>query len=155
MHIRVLAVGTRQPRWVDAAVGDYLQRLPQSWRFSLEEIPAAHRGNQAPAAAVSREGAAILAELGESERLIALDERGKQVSSEGLADWIEQWQADGRDVCLCIGGADGLSSECLDRAERRWSLSDLTLPHGLARVLLVEQLYRAWTLQTGHPYHRA
>lgn len=155
MHIRVLAVGTRQPAWVDAAVEEYVQRLPKSWRFALKEIPAAPRGNQAAQAASSREGSAILSNLGDSERLIALDERGKQVTSVGLANWIESWQSDGRDVCLCIGGADGLSPECLERAERRWSLSQLTLPHGLARVLLAEQLYRAWTLQTGHPYHRA
>jgi len=155
MHIRALAVGTRQPAWVDAAVNDYVQRLPRNWGFTLKEISAAPRGNQSPAAAAEREGTAILAALGDSERLIALDERGKQVTSAGLAGWIDGWQADGRDVCLCIGGADGLSAECLDRAERRWSLSRLTLPHGLARVLLVEQLYRAWSLQAGHPYHRA
>ena len=155
MHIRVLAVGARQPAWVNTAVDEYVQRLPRTWRFTLKEIAAANRGKHRPEAAAAQEGAAILADLGDSERLVALDERGKQVTSVGLADWIESWQSDGRDVCLCIGGADGLSSECLARAEQRWSLSRLTLPHGLVRVVLAEQLYRAWSLQTGHPYHRA
>ncbi len=155
MHIRVLAVGTRQPAWVNSAVKEYVQRLPRSWRFALKEIPAAPRGNQGTSTAANREGQSILSQLGDGERLIALDERGQQVTSVGLADWIDAWQSDGRDVCLCIGGADGLSADCLQRAERHWSLSKLTLPHGLARVLLVEQLYRAWSLQTGHPYHRA
>lgn len=153
MHIRVLAVGTRQPAWVTAAVDEYVKRLPRNWRFSLDEIPAAQRGKQATATA--REGDAVLSSLADGERLIALDERGEEVTSVGLAGWIEGWQGDGRDVCLCIGGADGLSDECLRRAERRWSLSRLTLPHGLVRVLLVEQLYRAWSLNAGHPYHRA
>lgn len=155
MHIRVLAVGTRQPAWVTAAVDEYVQRLPRNWRFSLDEIPAVQRGKQAAVAATVREGESILSSLADSERLIALDERGEQITSVGLAGWLEDWQSDGRDVCLCIGGADGLSDGCLQRAERRWSLSRLTLPHGLVRVFLAEQLYRAWSLNAGHPYHRA
>lgn len=87
--------------------------------------------------------------------MIALDEHGKQPDSLQLSTWLADWQGDGRDICLVIGGPDGLSPACLDAAERRWSLSRLTLPHGLVRVMLAEQLYRAWTLQTGHPYHRA
>ena len=155
MHIRVLAVGGRQPAWVNTGFNDYAVRLPRHWRFALKELPAANRGRRRAGEAKQVEGDAILAELAQAERMVALDERGKQPDSVVLARWLADWQTDGRDVCLVIGGPDGLSKSCLDRAERRWSLSNLTLPHGLVRVLLAEQLYRAWTLQTGHPYHRA
>ena len=154
MHIRILAVGQRQPAWVTSAVDEYALRLPRNWGFSVKEIPAANRGRHRPATAIDIEGEAIIAALAENERLIALDERGKEASSATLCRWLGEWQSDGRDVALAIGGADGLSSACLSRADFRLSLSRFTLPHGLARVLLVEQLYRAWSLQTGHPYHR-
>lgn len=155
MHIRLLAVGGRQPAWVNTAFDEYAVRLPRNWRFRLKAIPATRRGRQASEAAKDSEGAAILDELADGERLIALDENGSQPDSVELAAWLGDWQADGRDVCLAIGGADGLSDRCLARSEQRWSLSRLTLPHGLVRVVLVEQLYRAWSLQAGHPYHRA
>lgn len=155
MHIRVIAVGGRQPRWVADGFDDYARRLPANWRFNLKQIPTARRGRGTADAARDSEGEQILAALQEQERMFALDERGSQVSSAELARWIEDWQADGRDLGLVIGGPDGLSQRCLDRAETVWSLSRLTLPHGLVRVLLAEQLYRAWTLSTGHPYHRS
>jgi len=154
MHIRVLAVGARQPSWVTEAVREYARRLPKNWRFSLHELPTAKREKHAGDGAKAEEGRSILAALGEGERLIALDEGGRQVSSSGLSAWLSDWQSDGRDVGLVIGGPDGLSAECLERADTSWSLSKLTLPHGMVRVLLVEQLYRAWSLQVGHPYHR-
>jgi 23S rRNA (pseudouridine1915-N3)-methyltransferase len=140
---------------VNTAFDDYAVRLPRNWRFSLTEIPTGGRGRRRGDDARQAEGDTIIAELAESERMIALDERGRQPDSVGLSQWLSDWQADGRDVCLVIGGPDGLSAACLQRAERSWSLSNLTLPHGLVRILLVEQLYRAWSLQTGHPYHRA
>lgn len=155
MHIRVIAVGGKQPGWVVDGFDDYARRLPANWRFGLKQIPTARRGRGTVDAARDNEGEQILAALREQERLIALDERGSQVSSQALAGWIGDWQADGRDLGLVIGGPDGLSQRCLDRAETVWSLSRLTLPHGLVRVLLAEQLYRAWTLSTGHPYHRS
>lgn len=96
----------------------------------------------------------ILARLAAGERLVLLDERGKQMNSPTLAGKLADWQNDGRDVCFAIGGPDGVSDECRQRADFVWSLSKLTLPHGLARVLLTEQLYRAWSLLCGHPYHR-
>lgn len=154
MHIRVLAVGGRQPSWVSDGFNHYARRLPKNWRFDLKELPAAHRAKHTDDGARVAEGRSILAALGEGERMIALDERGDQVSSDGLAAWLAAWQQDGRNIGLVIGGPDGLSSQCLSRAESSWSLSKLTLPHGLVRVLLVEQLYRAWSLQAGHPYHR-
>lgn len=156
MHIRVLAVGGRQPGWVNDAFNDYASRLPRQWRFTLKTLPTASRGkNQNAETAVRSEGKAILADINPSERMIALDERGEQCSSVALADQLSDWQSDGRDVCLVIGGPDGLSAESIGRADQRWSLSRLTLPHGLVRVLLAEQLYRAWSLQAGHPYHRS
>ncbi|HLT92017.1 MAG TPA: 23S rRNA (pseudouridine(1915)-N(3))-methyltransferase RlmH [Woeseiaceae bacterium] len=155
MHIRMIAVGDRQPGWVGEAVGHYAKRLPVQWRFRVQALPVAVRsGSGGAARAVEAEGAKILGLLKPGERLVALDEHGVELTSAGLAERVAGWQADGRDVCLVIGGPDGLSRACLDRAELCWSLSRHTLPHGLARVLAVEQLYRAWTLLTGHPYHR-
>ncbi len=155
MHLRVLAVGGRQPAWVTDAFSDYAARLPRNWRFRLQEIPLASRGRQRTPQSRDLESDAIIAACNDNERLVVLDERGKQPDSVLLSKWLEDWQSDGRDVCFAIGGPDGVTQTCLDAADRRWSLSRLTLPHGLVRVMLVEQLYRAWTLQTGHPYHRA
>ena len=156
MHIRILAVGGRQPSWVNDAFDEYAARLPRQWRFELKALPTANRAkNTNVDTAIQSEGEAILKERRSSERLVALDERGDQFTSVALAKRLGEWQADGRDLCFVIGGPDGLSADCLGHAEQRWSLSKLTLPHGLVRVLLAEQLYRAWSLAAGHPYHRA
>lgn len=101
------------------------------------------------------EGELILARLNAAEQVTLLDERGKQLTSKGLAGRLSDWQSDGRDLCFVIGGPDGVSDNVRQRADTTWSLSQLTLPHGMARVLFSEQLYRAHSLQTGHPYHRA
>lgn len=155
MHIRLIAVGDRQPSWVDTAFKDYAGRLPRQWRFRLEEIPIAQRGKSlAAGAAVSKEGERLLARLKPDEQLIVLDEKGREFSSRELGEWLEGWQSGGQDIAFAIGGPDGVSEAVLDRAQLTWSLSRLTLPHGLARVLFVEQIYRAWSLTTGHPYHR-
>jgi 23S rRNA (pseudouridine1915-N3)-methyltransferase len=155
MHIRLIAVGDRQPSWVDDAVGAYTARFPREWKFRLDTIPTAHRGkNDKSDKAVLAEGRQILSKIDPAEQVILLDERGKQYGSAELAERLAHWQADGRDLCFVIGGPDGVSADCRDRAKIRWSLSKLTLPHGLARVLFAEQLYRAWSLQAGHPYHR-
>lgn len=155
MHIRLLAVGDRQPAWVNDACGAYVRRMPRQWQFRLDVVSAVRRAGDDTEAARTAEGERVLKALRPAERLVALDERGRQWTSGELADRLREWQADGRDVALVIGGPDGLSAGCLARAELRWSLSKLTLPHGLARVLVAEQLYRASTLVTGHPYHRA
>lgn len=149
-------MGDRQPAWVNSAFDEYAGRLPREWRFSLKALPSAPRGKrQSAQLAIQAQGEAILDNLASGEFVIALDERGRQCSSVTLADWLGGWQADGRDVCLVIGGADGLAEAVRSRANLCWSLSSLTLPHGLVRVLLAEQLYRAWSLRAGHPYHRA
>jgi len=156
MHMRLVAVGDRQPAWVAAACAEYSARLPRAWKFTHHEIATSRRRRQGEAArARDEEGERILGALGGAERAVMLDERGIELSSEELAGSLDGWQADGRDVAFVIGGPDGLSAACLARADFRWSLSRLTLPHGLARVLCVEQLYRAASLLAGHPYHRA
>jgi 23S rRNA (pseudouridine1915-N3)-methyltransferase len=155
--MRVIAVGTRMPGWVDEACEDYRRRLRPPWRLTLTELPAARRGEGADAAARARlaEGRQILAQLSERERVVPLDEQGNELSTAELAAWLRAQQVSGAELTFIVGGPDGLDAAVLARGERRWSLSRLTLPHGLARVLLVEQLYRAASLLGGHPYHRA
>ena len=156
MHIRLIAVGERQPSWVDTAFDNYARRLPRQWQFRLDLVATAPRsrksgGNDAKEA----EGRKVLDRIKSPERVVVLDENGTEFSSRELAAALKDWQGDGRDVVFVVGGPDGLSEACMTRAELRWSLSRLTLPHGLARVLCAEQLYRAWCLGSGHPYHRA
>lgn len=155
MHIRLIAVGDRQPSWVDEAFSIYSKRLPREWKFRLDRIAGVRRANKDKSGnAMQSEGKLILARIEANEQVVLLDERGKQMTSPALAARLADWQTDGRDLCFIIGGADGVSTECRDRADFIWSMSDLTLPHGLARVLFAEQMYRAWSLQAGHPYHR-
>ena len=155
MHIRLIAVGDRQPSWVDDAFGVYAGRLPREWKFRLDRIATVRRTkNDKSKSAMEAEGEQILARIDPNEQVILLDERGKQMTSPVLAARLADWQADGRDLCFIIGGPDGVSAICRERANAIWSLSELTLPHGLARVLFAEQMYRAWSLQVGHPYHR-
>lgn len=156
MHMRLIAVGDRQPAWVDAAFSEYAARLPRAWQFSLHAVPTSPRRKHGSTfRAKQAEGDRILGELRPAEYGVMLDETGRQLSTGELADELVRWQRDARDVCFVIGGPDGLDSRCLERADFCWSLSRLTLPHGLARVVFVEQLYRANSLQEGHPYHRS
>lgn len=156
MHIRLLAVGDRQPSWVDDACAAYVERFPREWKFRADTLSTVRRSkNDKSLQAMESEGQLILAKLNTGEQVVLLDERGEQMSSKNLAARLSTWQSDGRDLCFIIGGPDGVSESVRQRADQKWSLSDLTLPHGLARVLLCEQLYRAWSLQNGHPYHRA
>lgn len=154
MHLRLIAVGDRQPAWVDSAFSEYAGRLPRSWQFRVDEIPTAQRGKADAGKARNVEGEKVLAKLKSSEKVVLLDERGRQFTSRAFSDKLAGWLAEGPDLTFVIGGPDGVSDDVSDRANVTWSLSDLTLPHGLARVLFIEQLYRAWTLTTGHPYHR-
>lgn len=156
MHMRLVAVGDRQPAWVESAFADYAGRLPRAWKFNCKTLATSRRRRHGDAdGARSEETRRILDAVSPGERLVVLDEHGRQFTSTGLAAALADWQSDGRDVCFVIGGPDGLDASCIERAELRWSLSKLTLPHGLARVLFVEQLYRAQSLNDGHPYHRA
>jgi len=156
MKIRILAVGSRMPGWVSEGCRDYQRRLPPEWRLELIEIPLGKRAVSQPASrAIEQESAALLKQIAASDFVIALDVRGKSLCTEALAEHLLRWQNEGRDIALLIGGPDGLSQDCLQRANLRLSLSELTLPHPLVRILLLEQFYRAWTINVNHPYHRA
>jgi 23S rRNA (pseudouridine1915-N3)-methyltransferase len=156
MRVRIIAVGTRMSGWVDEAYADYTQRLRGSQPVELIELAtASRRDSGVPARARAAEGERILAALAPREHVVALDEQGKEFSTMELAQWLEQRRRSGLDLCFVIGGPDGIAEAVFERCQQRWSLSRLTLPHGLVRVLLAEQIYRATTVLAGHPYHRA
>lgn len=155
MKLHIIAVGQRMPRWVKDGYQEYAGRLPPQLKLSLTEIPLGGRGKSAAADAAQREeGERLLAALPRDARMIALDARGRAWSTEDLAGRLADWMQAGRDVALVVGGPDGLPPDCLERAEATWSLSALTFPHMMVRVILAEQLYRAWTILQNHPYHR-
>lgn len=156
MRIHLVAVGTRMPDWVSAGYGEYARRLPRECTLHLVELPAGRRGKgRSVQQARADEGRRMLAALPRDCTVIALDEHGVNWTTAVLAQRLGEWFGSGRDVALLVGGPDGLDETCLARADLCWSLSGLTFPHALVRVLLAEQLYRAWTLTTGHPYHRS
>tara|TARA_B110000879_G_scaffold188977_1_gene252056 strand:- start:1295 stop:1765 length:471 start_codon:yes stop_codon:yes gene_type:complete len=156
MKLKLLAVGTRMPSWVDAGCHEYGKRMPPELRIETIEIALGARGKNQPASkAIEKESQALLKVIGAQDFVVALNVIGRTLSTEKLAASLADWQMNGRDVCLIIGGPDGLSKECLARADMRWSLSDLTLPHPLVRIVLMEQMYRAWTINANHPYHRS
>jgi len=155
MRINVLAVGTRMPAWVNEGVNEYTRRLPRHVDLQFIEVPAAHRRAGATTAKIkSKEADALLKAARGADYIVALDERGKACSSPQLSGQLQGWLNQYPCVALLVGGADGLDSRCLEAADQVWSLSALTLPHPLVRVVLAEQIYRAWTLVQGHPYHR-
>jgi 23S rRNA (pseudouridine1915-N3)-methyltransferase len=155
MLIRILAAGTRMPEWVQAGVADYARRLGPELRLDLKEIPLGPRpAGAGPGRAVGEEGRRMLAAIAADSFVVALDVRGKAFSTEQLAGWLKIRLQFGQDLTLLIGGPDGLAPACLQRSDLRWSLSPLTLPHALVRIVVVEQLYRAQSILKGHPYHR-
>lgn len=156
MQIFLIAVGTKMPRWVQEGYEEYSKRLPGDCRLTLLEIPAHQRSKATdPARAMRDEGERMLRALPKGARVVALDVKGEMHSTESLAERLSRQLGSGRDLALLVGGADGLAPDCLARAEESWSLSRLTLPHPLVRVVLAEQLYRAHSLLRNHPYHRA
>jgi 23S rRNA (pseudouridine1915-N3)-methyltransferase len=156
MKLKLLAVGTRMPDWVESGCQEYGKRMPPELRLQTIEVPLGSRGKNQPSdKAVEAESQGLLKAIGVRDFVVALDVLGKPMSTEKLAHKLSQWQMNGQDICLLIGGPDGLSKSCLQRANMRWSLSDLTLPHPLVRIVLMEQLYRAWTITANHPYHRS
>ncbi|MEX0420499.1 23S rRNA (pseudouridine(1915)-N(3))-methyltransferase RlmH [Spiribacter pallidus] len=154
MRLQIVAVGRRAPDWIETGFKTFAQRMPAHLPLSLRAVDAgaARRGGDWQRAR-AQEGEALLAATGAARR-IALDEGGRAWSTRDLADYLDDAMQQGQDLAFMIGGADGLHRDCLAAAERRWSLSPLTLPHMLVRVVVAEQLYRAWTLLSGHPYHR-
>ncbi len=156
MHIHLIAVGQGMPAWVEAGYQEYAKRLRGGeCRLALKEIPAGRRGKGADIARLIKdEGQRCLAAVPKGARLIALERTGRALDTQALARKLPDWLTAGRDVALMIGGPEGLARECLERADETWSLSALTLPHPLVRVLVAEQLYRAWSIYKHLPYHR-
>lgn len=156
MKLRVLSVGTKMPAWVQEGVAEYSKRMQGDLDFSLHEIPMTKRGkNSNIDQCIQKESDALLAAIPSGDHVVALDVLGKSFSTEGLAEKIIDYRRQGQNLCLLVGGPDGMSDECLARANERWSLSALTLPHPLVRVVITEQFYRAISIIKGHPYHRS
>ena len=156
MRARLIAIGERMPAWVAEGFAEYRKRLSHDLPLELIELKPGARGKgRDDARAMHDEGVAMLAALPRDTHVIALDGRGKAWSSEELSEQLAKWRMAGRDLAFLIGGPDGHAPEVVVRADQKWSLGPLTLPHMLVRLVLVEQLYRATTLWAGHPYHRA
>jgi 23S rRNA (pseudouridine1915-N3)-methyltransferase len=156
VKISLIAVGKRMPAWVEQGYLEYARRMPRECQLELIEIEAARRGKSGSSQRwMEQEGQRMLAALPRGDRVVALDVKGHSWSTEKLAQQLEGWMQSGNGVSLLVGGPDGLSPQCLQHAQHRWSLSALTLPHPLVRVVLAEQLYRAWSVVSNHPYHRA
>lgn len=155
MRITIVAVGQRQPDWAETAVADYLARFPSDFRVELKTVKAETRAGQPPARLMAAEAERIRAALPSSSLLVALDERGRDLTTTQFAQQLGKWRDSAENPAFIIGGADGLDPGLKSEARMMMRLSAMTLPHALARVLLAEQVYRAWSLLANHPYHRA
>lgn len=155
MQLHLIAVGNKMPGWVEQGYREYAKRLPPECGLTLHEIPAGKRGKNADIVRLTRqEGEKMAAAIPKGARIVALEVQGKAWTTEQLAERLDCWLGEGRDVALLIGGPEGLEPGLSASADERWSLSPLTLPHPLVRIVLAEQLYRAWSILKGHPYHR-
>ncbi|MFZ0218829.1 MAG: 23S rRNA (pseudouridine(1915)-N(3))-methyltransferase RlmH [Candidatus Aquirickettsiella sp.] len=155
MIINLIAVGTRCTAWAEAGFQDYQKRLPAECKLNLITIPLSKRNkNSQVSKHIGEEEKKIVAAIPKRSRVIALDVKGKMWNTQQLAQSLLKWQLERQDVSLLIGGPDGLGDTCINNAEHIWSLSALTLPHALVRIVVAEQLYRAWSFLHGHPYHR-
>lgn len=155
LDVQIVAIGTRMPSWVEAGVSEYLKRIPRGVTLRMVELSSGDRGKGGSAAtARETEAELILAKLSGVDRVIALDEKGKSVQTKQLASLLDELQMQAMNLAFVIGGPDGLSERVLDRANSVWSLSGMTFPHALVRVILVEQIYRALMINSNHPYHR-
>jgi 23S rRNA (pseudouridine1915-N3)-methyltransferase len=155
MQIHLLCIGNRMPEWVTAGYQGYAKRMPHECELKLREIALGKRGKNADIdRAIEEEGQKMQAAIPAGDQVVALDLSGKEWSTPQLAEALSRWMGDGRNVSLLVGGPDGLAPICLARADERWRLSALTFPHPLVRIILVEQLYRAWSILHNHPYHR-
>jgi len=156
MQLIIAAVGHKMPAWIESGFQEYAKRMPPECRILLKEIkPVERSGSRTAETVMAQERVKIEAALPKGARIIALDERGRDWTSAQLSQHLEQWQQDGRDVAFVIGGADGLDPGLKANADTLIRLSSMTLPHGMVRVMLAEQLYRAWSITQNHPYHRA
>ena len=155
MRMTLIAVGTKMSTWVEQGYAEYARRLPADCVLQLVEISSGKRGKGADIARITQqEGEKMLAAVPKGARIVTLEVTGKAWTTEALATELDGWLHDGRDVALLVGGPEGLSADCIARSEQRWSLSSLTLPHPLVRIVVAEQIYRAWSILQNHPYHR-
>jgi len=154
VKLLVVAVGLRVPDWAQAAWDDYAKRFPPELKVELKAVKTEPRGSKSLETLYAAERARIEAAIPRGSRIVALDERGTALTTMALADKLKTWQLESDNVALVIGGPDGLEPAFRQAAQERIRLSDLTLPHAFARVLLIEQLYRAWSINANHPYHR-
>jgi len=154
MKINLITVGKKMPDWISHGIEHYKKQLPKHYNFTITAIESQSRKSISPENTKNLEEKLILEAASDSNLLIALDESGKKQTSKELSKSIEKWQHNGDNVALIIGGADGLSSELKQKCNLIWSLSDLTLTHSMARLLVVEQIYRGYSLLSNHPYHR-
>lgn len=155
MQIHFIVIGQKMPQWVEQGYQEYAKRLPKSCSLNLIELAMAPRGKTSSVAQNKQlEAKRIEAAIPKGARLVILDEKGQQPTTLKLAAQLEDWLAGGQDIALVVGGPDGLDQSLKDRAQWKWSLSNLTLPHPLVRVLVAEQIYRAWSVTQNHPYHR-
>ncbi|AZR82712.1 23S rRNA (pseudouridine(1915)-N(3))-methyltransferase RlmH [Thiomicrospira sp. S5] len=155
MIIHFIVIGQKMPRWVQDGYTEYAKRLPKACSLKLVELPMATRGKSGSVAHYKAEEAKrILAVLPKGCQLVVLDEHGQQTTTVQFSQKLDDWLASGQDVALVVGGPDGLAPELIQQAEWKWGLSKLTLPHPLVRVLVAEQIYRAWSVLQNHPYHR-
>lgn len=155
MQIQLVAVGNRMPDWVTAGYQEYAKRMPRECELVLREISPGKRGKNVDIDRIrTEEGERILSSLSRDDHVVALEVGGKDWNTETLADQLRQWQQHSRRVSLLVGGPDGLAETCRTRAHQLWSLSRLTLPHPIVRIVVAEQIYRAWSLLNHHPYHR-
>lgn len=156
MQLLIIAVGHKMPAWIETGYSEYAKRMPPDCRIQLKEIkPVDRSGSRNAETVMAMERSRIEEALPKNGRLVVLDERGKDLTTLQLSQHLTQWRQDGGDVAFVIGGADGLDAELKKKADLAIRLSSMTLPHGMVRVLLAEQLYRAWSVTQNHPYHRA
>jgi 23S rRNA (pseudouridine1915-N3)-methyltransferase len=154
MRLLIVAVGLKVPDWAQTAYDDYAKRFPAELRVELKAVKTEARGSKTLETLLAAERARIEAVIPRGSRVVALDERGTALTTVALAHKLQAWQLDAQDVAIVIGGPDGLDAQFKSSAHERVRLSDLTLPHAMVRVLLIEQLYRAWSISVNHPYHR-
>lgn len=155
MKIQLIAVGTKMPDWVEKGYQEYARRFPKEMQLELLEINAGKRGKNADIRRIlKKEGELTLAAIPKGNKIVTLEVTGQAWTTEQLADEMGKWQLEARNISLLIGGPEGLAPECITKSEQRWSLSALTLPHPLVRIIVAESLYRAFTLTINHPYHR-
>ena len=155
MRIKLISIGSKMPGWIDDGYKEYSRRLGHDLKLELVEIPLGRRSKGADVNRLREKEAGLMqAAIGQSDLVVTMEIKGKPWSTEQLADNMGHWQHSGRNVSLLVGGPEGLHPSCMALADQRWSLSPLTLPHPLVRVVVAEQVYRAWSILKNHPYHK-